>query len=275
MDYLKLTINVADPAFTEVLEAELVYAGFDSFDSADGQLVAYAPIGTADEAAIENVLTEYASEITATGRENIAHQNWNAQWESAYQPVFIDKQLMIRAPFHSVDEAVEECITIVPNMSFGTGHHATTEQVLRQMITMDLTGKHFFDFGCGSGVLSIYAAKKGAHGIGVEIDPHAAEAARENLTANGTQHFEIKTGGIEQVLGQRFDLIAANINRNVIEESLPALTAMMNANASLICSGFLESDITALSEITRKNGLEIHHQTSKNGWGIICAKKPL
>ncbi|MEZ4721282.1 MAG: 50S ribosomal protein L11 methyltransferase [Flavobacteriales bacterium] len=269
---MKLCIGFNDPVFIDVLEAELAETGFESFDRTSRELIAYIPLESVLEDSIKQVLDSYANEITKTERETIVHQNWNATWEADYQPVFID-HLMIKAPFHEVDPNIKEVITINPNMSFGTGHHPTTEQVLREMMTLELAEKSFLDFGCGSGILCIYAAQHGANGIGVEIDPHAAEAARENLGINNVSTFSIKTGGIEQIENHTFDLIAANINRNVIEESLPTFYSALNIGGSILCSGFLEDDIIPLISSIERTGLKVYLSSSKGGWGIICAKR--
>ena len=182
-------------------------------------------------------------------------------------------EVFIGASFHEQPPGFNFYITLEPNMSFGTGHHPTTSQVLNHMISMNLKGRRILDFGCGSGVLAIYAAFREAKGVGVEIDDHAAEAARINLQMNSVSTFEIITGGIESVRNQSFDHLLANINKNVIEECLETFKDCLEPEGQLICSGFLVSDIDPLSNKLKAFGFEICKQEYQDEWALIVAKR--
>lgn len=272
MDYTELTVQLTDPSFGEILEAELAELDFESFESQGNIFKAYIPVDQYRAEDSEEILNAYSDHISSKHVQVIEHTNWNAVWESNYPPVTLEGELFIGAPFHEVPQHINHHIILEPNMSFGTGHHPTTELMLRQLFTLDLNGKSLIDFGCGSAVLAIYAAMKGAHGSGVEIDAHAAEAARANLDRNNTTGIDILTGGIERLKGHTFDIIAANINRNVIEECLPQFRASVKNGGWLLCSGFLTDDTFALKERLSEHGFKVEQELQKDGWAMLAAK---
>ncbi|GAB5539487.1 MAG: 50S ribosomal protein L11 methyltransferase [Salibacteraceae bacterium] len=272
MDYHQLTIHCSGSQYPEIIEAELLDLGFESFEQENTVLKAYVKSEDFDLKSIESVLDAFGDVIEKQDITEHRHQNWNAVWESNYPSVKLDNELFIGAPVHSQPADTKHSIVIDPNMSFGTGHHPTTEQVLRYMFNLDLQDKSVLDFGCGSGVLSIYAGMRNASGIGIEIDPHAAETAKTNLANNQITSFEIKTGDSAQLGTEKFDIILANINRNVIEENLPHFINKINAGGTIICSGFLVSDTEALCQLLIDSGLKVDLTTSLEEWGMIAAK---
>ncbi len=269
MNYIELSIVVKNKVFTEILEAELAELDFESFVNENCTLKAYSTINKFNDSESRLILDQYADEIESIGTREIAHQNWNSVWESNYQPVMLDQELFIGAPFHEVDRTAAYSIILEPNMSFGTGHHPTTEMMLRAMFDMDLNNKSVLDFGCGSAILSIYAALKYAYGIGIEIDAHAAEAARANLTVNKTKNFSIVTGGAETISSDLYDLIAANINRNVIEECLSTFVKCSKNGTRLFCSGFLQHDTEDLSSMLTQANYRIDKVNQIGEWAMI------
>lgn len=270
MNYTEFSINLKNEAFIEILEAEFSDLFFDSFASEGKTLKAYAPSHLFDKNQLDSILQEYDQVVESSSILEIEHQNWNAVWESNYPPVMLDNELFIGAPFHSPETSAKHSIILEPNMSFGTGHHPTTEMVLRAMFEIDLNQKTVLDFGCGSAILSIYAELKNATGIGVEIDPHAAEAARENLRLNHSKNFTIVTGGIDSVGDKSYDIIAANINRNVIEECLPTFKACSETGTRLLCSGFLEHDIDGLKQMLSDANYRIDEVKQIDEWAMIA-----
>lgn len=273
MNYLAISINVVESGFTEILEAELSEMPFESFEIIENYLHCYIQEQDFQEEQLNGITSAYTDAIVSATINKVEHQNWNAVWESNYDAVAMNNELFIGASFHKNPSGFNHYITLEPNMSFGTGHHPTTAQVLIHMFDMDLAGKKILDFGCGSGVLSIYAAFKNGNGIGVEIDDHAAEAARHNLRINNIDSFEIVTGGIDSIKGQSFNHILANINKNVIEECLETFKNCLLLDGQLICSGFLVSDILPLSEKLIAQGFVILNQKSQNDWAVIVAKR--
>lgn len=269
MNYIELSVIVKNKVFTEILEAELAELDFESFVNENFTLKAYATTVAYDDSESRAILEQYKDEIESIETREIEHQNWNSVWESNYQPVMLDKELFIGASFHEVDTSAAYHIVLEPNMSFGTGHHPTTEMMLRAMFKIDLNNKYVLDFGCGSAILSIYASFKQATGIGIEIDAHAAEAARVNLALNNANSFTILTGGVETISNNQFDLIAANINRNVIEECLETFVKSSKIGTRLFCSGFLEHDIDGLSTLLTKSNYRIDQVNQIGDWAMI------
>lgn len=269
MNYIELSIEVKSKVFTEILEAELAELDFESFVHENCILKAYATTESYDDVEVRLILDQYADEINSITSREIEHQNWNAVWESNYQPVMLDQELFIGASFHQVDPSAKYNIILEPNMSFGTGHHPTTEMMLRAMFKMELENKNVLDFGCGSAILSIYANFKNAFGIGIEIDSHAADAARTNLALNNANNFTILTGGAETISANKFDLIAANINRNVIEECLSTFVKSSKKGTRLFCSGFLKHDIEGLSALLANSNYRIDQVNQIEDWAMI------
>ncbi|MDP4963584.1 MAG: 50S ribosomal protein L11 methyltransferase [Salibacteraceae bacterium] len=269
MNYIELSIVVRNKVFTEILEAELAELDFESFVNENFTLKAYATSEAYNDSESRAILEQYQDEIESIVTREIEHQNWNSVWESNYQPVMLDKELFIGASFHEVDPSAAFNIILEPNMSFGTGHHPTTEMMLRAMFKMDLNNKSVLDFGCGSAILSIYADLKKAFGIGIEIDAHAADAARLNLALNNANNFTIVTGGVETISNNQFDLIAANINRNVIEECLETFVKSSKIGTRLFCSGFLQHDIDGLSTMLTKSKYRIDQVNQIGEWAMI------
>lgn len=272
MDYTELSITLNDPLHADIFEAELAELGYESFVTEGATLNAYIPCIHFDEKQANQLLASYSELIKKQSVQVIEHTNWNAKWESTYDPVWVDDAIFIHAPFHSPEAKAELNILVDPNMSFGTGHHPTTHMMLRAMRTIDLKQKNLLDFGCGSGILSIYAAKKGAKGMGIEIDPNAADAARENLRINDVSTFEIITGDLAALVGDSFDIILANINRNVIEESFPTFRTKLSAQGWLLCAGFLDEDAPALRRHLEHSGLVVRQALSRDGWTMLATQ---
>lgn len=275
MDYIELNIRVSDPSFTEIIEAELAELPFDSFQSNGPLLQAYMPTEHYKGEAVEQALAHYQEHILDLQTKEIPHQNWNALWESNYEPVYIGADIVITAPFHSHAEERKYNLTIEPNMSFGTGHHPTTYMILEAMENIPLENKDLCDFGCGSGILSIYAAQRGAHGFGIEIDVNAAEAARQNLFLNNAQGFNILTGDLSTLEKSTitFDVILANINRNVIEESVHVFYKKARPGAYLFCAGFLNEDAEQLSQHLEQAGFNTIESRSREGWTMLLTRR--
>jgi len=274
VNYLEISIELNQIEFVEILEAELMELSFESFDSDKTILRGYVQEPNYNADSISAITDAYIDQIKSIETRLVEHANWNAVWESNYPPVQLGDELFIGASFHEIPQGFRHYITLEPNMSFGTGHHPTTTQVLEELFACSLESKKVLDFGCGSGVLAIYAAQRGASGIGIEIDPHAADAARDNLNLNNVNSFEILTGGIEKIDDNEYQYILANINRNVIQECLPHFIKYMEPGCKLICSGFLVSDVNPLSSELIRHNLSINKTSSKEDWAIIVATKP-
>lgn len=275
MDYIELNIRVKGPDFTEIIAAELTELPFDSFQTEAQDIRAYMPEVQFDQKEVDEALAPYLQQIDDLEVKIIPHQNWNALWESNYEPVYIGADIVIKAPFHAHYQSRKYAITIDPNMSFGTGHHPTTFMIMEAMENIPLENKDLCDFGCGSGILSIYAAQRGAHGFGIEIDPNAADAARQNLLQNNVQGFNILTGDLAtfEKSSVTFDVILANINRNVIEESVGVFYQKARPGAYLFCAGFLNEDAEQLSKHLHQAGFPTIEQRTREGWTMLLTRR--
>lgn len=198
----------------------------------------------------------------------IEQQNWNALWESNFEPVLVDDFVGIRASFHQPIEHVAYEIIITPKMSFGTGHHATTYLMMKQMQKINFHNKSVFDFGTGTGVLAILAKKLGASKVvATDIDKWSIENAKENFEHNHVTDIQLlHTDSCD--VGSSFDIILANINRNVLLNNIPILASQLCKGGQLVLSGILSEDISAIINCGSNSSLQHTYQAEKNNW--IC-----
>ena len=252
MDYIELTLDAADAEQAEILTAELADFPFESFEQEGARLKAYIP---------QERLADCKGEV-------------DALWETNFTPVEVDGRLTIRAPFHA-PAATEAEVVIMPKMSFGTGHHATTCLMASGLLDRDVTGLRGLDMGSGTGVLAIVAALRGAEAVdAVDIDEWAYENCVENIRANGVEtRVTPLLGDIGAIAGRRYDFIAANINRNILLAQLPAYAAALDAGGWLLMSGILEADVAPLSEAARAAGFSVTGHALRNGWARVDAVK--
>jgi ribosomal protein L11 methyltransferase len=206
----------------------------------------------------------------------IVDQNWNAQWESSFDPIIVDDQCLIRAPFHAVEKEYTYTITIEPKMSFGTGHHATTHLIVSAMLPMDCSGKTVLDMGCGTGVLAILAEMRGSTQIdAIDIDEWAYENTLENVERNACKHIRTIQGGAEAIPSDaRYDLILANINRNILTRDMHLYVQHMNRGASILFSGFYESDQLEIRNTAEALGLTFVSANLRNEWTMMHFLNP-
>ncbi len=205
--------------------------------------------------------------------EEIAPQNWNAIWESNFSPVIVDDFVGIRASFHEPLQNVQHEIVITPKMSFGTGHHATTHLMMQQMRKVSFPGKSVFDFGTGTGVLAILAHRLGAKSLlANDIDEWSILNAQENFEHNDTTGIRLIQSD-SAIMGQHFDIILANINRNVLLDNMKDLSSQLNAGGQLILSGILEDDFDIIKETAENNQLPLTEKNARNNWLCLNFEK--
>lgn len=275
MDYVALNMEISgEPA--EIMTAELADYPFESFETDNGLLKAYIPQERlADcKAEIDALLARYGVE----GRYvSIESQNWNALWERNFTPVDVDGRLRIRAPFHEPAPAGVTEVVLMPKMSFGTGHHATTRLMARAVLDLHVAGRSGLDMGSGTGVLSIVAVKCGAaHMDAVDIDDWADANCRENIAANGTaDRITPILGDVRRIAGRRYDFILANINRNILTADMPAYAAALAPGGDLLMSGFLEADGPAVVSAAAAQGLRPAGTASEGGWMTVHVRKEI
>jgi len=265
----QFTVNPLQPA-SEILIAELSYAGFESFVENEEGLTAYVVSEEFDEEAFAglHILQSDEFEITYTSQE-IEKVNWNIEWEKNFNPITIDGQCSVRAPFHEKPET-EFDIIIEPKMSFGTGHHATTHMMLQFILKNDWEGKTVLDMGCGTGVLAILAEMKGAKSVdAIDIDNWCYLNSMENVVRNNCELISVYEGAAELLEGKHYDMIIANINRNILLEDISKYSECLNSGGKLFLSGFYIEDIPAIEEECNLNGLKIEDELEQENWAAL------
>lgn len=274
MSYIELYIPARDSMHSEILMAELADFPFESFEQEETCLKAY--IRAEDLAKCRTEVDEF---LLTTGVEcrytEIEQQNWNALWESNFEPVNVEGRCVIRAPFHDEPAGDVLDIIIMPKMSFGTGHHATTWLMTAAILDADLRGLCGLDMGSGTGVLAIVAAKYGAaHLDAVDIDEWAYENCMENIEVNRVAASVTPIlGDVSTTTGRSYDFILANINRNILLADIEEYAAVLRGGGTLIMSGILEKDIPAISEKAASLGFEVCSARTKDGWAAVECKK--
>jgi ribosomal protein L11 methyltransferase len=269
--YTKLSIQATEEQ-GDILTAYLAEFPFDSFDYADGLLNAYIPQSEfeAQQEEIEELL--HNEGILDYYFEDIESQNWNAVWESNFEEVEVKDRVLIRAPFHQPRPNYKGLEVIIqPKMSFGTGHHATTQLMVEMLLASNIEGKRILDMGSGTGVLAIVAAKLGAKSVlAVEIDDMAEESVRENIELNGVADRVVSVcGDASAIEGKEFDIVLANINRNILLADMEAYAATLSKGGELVISGFYEEDIPLLVKKAKSLKMKSVNEFSCNEWRAV------
>lgn len=249
----------------DMIAAILLDAGFEGVEVKENETVASIKKELLDETWLKELME---SQGVAYSSEIIEQQNWNAAWESSFEPVVVGNFAAIRASFHQPDINVLHDIIITPKMSFGTGHHATTHLMIEQMASLDLTGKQVIDFGTGTAVLAILAEKLGAsHILATDNDEWSISNSIENIAANNCKNIQpLLAHGFPE--GKQADIILANINLNVIIESLSAIKDALGPRGQALFSGLLYTDKDIISRQLADHGFSIDNLQERNGW--IC-----
>ena len=256
---------------SDILIAELGEIGFESFVENENGVLAYIQKTDWQEARINEVeiLKNENFKIEYTVKE-IEQENWNATWEENFKPIQVDDACVVRAPFHDTP-AVNYDIVIEPKMSFGTGHHETTFMMLKHILENDFKGKSVLDMGSGTGVLAILAAMKGASPVeAIDIDNWCYLNAKENVERNGFPNIQVLEGDASLLEGKKFDVIIANINRNILLADIPKYAKCLHPGGSLFLSGFYQEDLNMISGKCEEHSLKFEKNLEKNNW--VAAK---
>ncbi len=275
MAFIELNIKT-NPEFAEIFMAELSEIGFETFQEVDDGLLAYVEECEFDEIGLNNLMLRYEdlSPIEYTYR-SIAKENWNKEWEKNYEPIAIEDKCIVRAAFHQPEKEYLHEIIITPKMSFGTGHHATTWQMLKLQMELDHQGKSILDVGTGTGILAIMAMKLGAKNISAtDIDDWCIENSKENFSLNNIATFDLKKGAIGTLsFDTSFDIVLANINKNVLLDEIPYYSQLLEEKGHLLLSGFYEEDVEDIKKAAEKNNLSLQKSVSKDKWAALLFAK--
>jgi ribosomal protein L11 methyltransferase len=274
MEYVELICHPTQGEHVaDLLISMLADAGFESFTENENETISafiqsqlYTPALTSRLSSDE--FTEFLDSFHA---EHIADQNWNAVWESQYDPVLIDNRCMVRAPFHPKHAGVEFDIVIMPKMSFGTAHHETTKLMIQYLLSIQVSGKSLLDMGSGTAVLAILARMKGASPVtAIDNDEWAYNNALENVQSNNFADIEVVLGNSSSLAGKKYDIILANINRNILLNDIPAYRESLNPGGKLFMSGFYSEDLPLIEEKANETGLSIMSKRIENNWTATC-----
>lgn len=269
-------IKNEDDIDIEIEISDLGDMGFESFSCEEKMLKAYINIEEYNK--YKTDISSHIKEVEANGIKTALtltdDVNWNAVWESNFEPISVDSRCSVRAPFHAATNCEYEII-IMPKMSFGTGHHATTHLMIEKILDMNVCGRNGLDMGAGTGVLAILAAKRGAkHMDAIDIDEWAEKNCLENIATNHTEDvITVKCSDVKGIKSNSYDFILANINRNILISDMPEYAAHLNRGGDLILSGFLAPDVEDIIGKGESLGLSHIETTARDGWQRIHLKK--
>lgn len=263
------------PELSEILMAELAEANFDTFLENENGFEAYVEEDRYDKSLVETIRQKYSGTAPLEfSFSRIEKRNWNEEWEKSYTPIVVDNQCLIRADFHQPDKQYPYEVVITPKMSFGTGHHQTTYLMVKNMLGIDHKDRRVMDAGCGTAILSILASKLGAREIeAFDIDDWSVENGNENTAINHCSNVRIQQGKISDVdLSGKFDIILANINKNVLLDELPVYASFLNPDGLLLLSGFLNLDVPDLIKAAKEVNLTEMKTDTKDTWASLLVK---
>jgi ribosomal protein L11 methyltransferase len=273
--YSRLVVT-CNADFSEILMAEIAEAGFDTFMETEIGFEAHAEGNAFDKELLQEIKEKYAFVNPLTFQiGEIEKQNWNEEWEKHVEPIIVDDKCLVRAAFHKIEKSYSYEIIITPKMSFGTGHHQTTHLMLSAQMKMDHRGKRVMDAGCGTAILSVMASKLGAIEIeAFDIDEWSVENGNENAVNNTCTNIRIQLGKINEVnLNGTFEIILANINKNILLAEMQHYAAYLKPQGELLLSGFYVHDIPDLKAEAAKYGLtEVAHQ-ERETWACLLLQK--
>jgi ribosomal protein L11 methyltransferase len=278
MDYIELKIDVkpSNQEANEIIIAHLAEIGFESFTDNENELNAYIKANdyTLDiESMVKNIAipegVKFSSQIN-----RIKGENWNAKWESDFEPIIVDNRCLVKASFHKGMPKMEYEITIDPKMSFGTGHHQTTHLMVEAILNENFNNKMVLDMGCGTGVLAILAEMKGAKAVtAIDIDEWAYNNTIENVQVNGCKRIETICGDVKQIEGKFYDIILANINLNILLSDIKRYVKSLLPSGKLILSGILKTNIEAIKQNTNEHGLIHLNTATRDEWVTMSFQK--
>ncbi|MBV9961080.1 MAG: 50S ribosomal protein L11 methyltransferase [Parafilimonas sp.] len=265
MPYIEIIFTESSKETTEILIALLSDLQYEGFEESSNQLKAFISSSLFDKPQLEEIAKQFQLKYTTTELPDI---NWNKEWESNFQPVIVEDFCAIRAAFHQPIKDVQHEIIITPKMSFGTGHHATTYMMIQQMQQIDFTNKQVMDFGTGTGVLAIRAKQLGAASvIAIDNDEWSIDNAAENFNKNNIVNIDLKLAD-KPVANNTYDIILANITRNVIQENFSLFDHCLISSGTLLLSGLLKADEKDIITLASTHRFILSKKLQRENW--IC-----
>ena len=274
MDYIEIQFVLKERVpIIDIFIQEISDIGFDAFEEKLTTLSAYVPLSIYSEERLKSLVDKYSSYITSFKVIDHPYENWNKKWESSFQPIIINEQCEVRASFHKPSNKKFDII-INPEMSFGTGHHETTRLMAKDLFKHDLKNKTILDFGSGTAILSILAEKLGADEVhALEIDEKVNKNAVNNLAINNCKIIQLINGDGDSIPNMKYDFLLVNINRNTIVKEFANFSRAMKKNSIVLFSGFFESDIDYIKDLSIESGLKILYSDLENQWALLVMKK--
>ena len=259
--------------WNEILMAELIEIGFDSFTEEYDGILGYIQKDLFNEEELKNIYLLQNEEIEISYTyEEMPNINWNEEWEKNFSPINVENKVLIRAEFHDADPNMHE-IVIQPKMSFGTGHHPTTHLMIQQMLDMDLENKEVLDMGCGTSVLAIFGKQKGAgRTVAIDIDEWSVENSKENAARNNVE-LEIELGTADNLGKEKFEIILANINRNILISDIPTYVSVLEDGGKLLLSGLCFFDVDDILEVCTEQNLTLEKKIQREEWVSLLLSK--
>ncbi|MDC0189458.1 50S ribosomal protein L11 methyltransferase [Flavobacteriales bacterium] len=275
MDYLEFIFDISacKEEKVDLLVAHLYGFGFDSFEHKKKLLSAFI---LESQFSLQSLKKKILNKIDIELLEirKLENKNWNAIWESSFDPVVIQNQCCIRAPFHSKKPKIKFDILVTPKMSFGTGHHETTALMIEAILFLNIESKKVLDVGCGTAVLSVLANKKGASKVvAIDIDKNCYENSLENIKNNNSVMVDVFCENIFKINMSNFDIVLANINKNVLLNEMSEYFSKLNNGGVLILSGFFESDFDDIDSCANECGFKLNARKEKNKWQCLVYEK--
>jgi ribosomal protein L11 methyltransferase len=271
MRYICFVFEIEDSNIRDMFIAYLGDIGFEGFEEQDKALLAFIERSNLDE----NLVSAFAVQNNVQYKqEEIENINWNQKWEQDFKPVIVGDFCTIRAHFHDIPVTTTHDIIITPKMSFGTGHHATTQLMVKQMADIDFQGKKVFDFGTGTGILAILAEKLGADSVvAIDNDEWSVENTNENIARNNCVAITAMLGSLESYTHDGYDITLANINRNILLQYMDEMYNVLNAGGLLLMSGLLKEDRQVITEAVGKTGFILQQEDELNNWIVLLCEK--
>lgn len=275
MNYTEVSYTVFPQRYSDIVMAAFADYGFESFEEKESNFSAYIPQVNFNKDTFKELDIFRNPEIKIEYEfKTIQSQNWNALWESNFEPVVIEDICYIRAPFHPAKKGMTYEIIIEPKMSFGTGHHETTTMMVKLLLEQNIADKNVLDVGCGTALLAILACKIGAaHITAIDNEEWAFQNAKENILHNNTSQIEVLYGNISMLLNRHYDFILANINRNVLLDEMPSYSNCLDTNGLIILSGFYETDLGIINKKASQFALKFLRYINTNNWCASVYKK--